>query len=210
MKSVSDWDEDDHRNIRYYSDLVNRFGEDIRAMDWSSRESQHLRFAVLSGIGQLHGTSILDVGCGQADLLAWLRQTGRDVNYRGIDITPAMINVARNRFPDAHFEVRDLLRAPLGGDSIDYVLCSGVFTYRQKEPVKYLEQLVIAMYTLCCRGVAFNCLSTWSPIVKDGEFHADPVRTLDLCRSLTPYVTLRHSYHPRDFTVYLYRNMVIN
>jgi len=62
------------------------------------------------------------------------------------------------------------------------------------------------MYALATTAVAFNSLSAWAPDQEAGEFYADPLQVVDLCRRLTPWVVLRHDYHPRDFTVYMYKN----
>ena len=44
--------------------------------------------------------------------------------------------------------------------------------------------------------------------VKEGEFYTDPLQTLAFCRTLTPWVTLRHDYHSRDFTIYMRKDQV--
>src|SRR5262245_18456396 len=110
--SSPDWTRDDESTVAYFTRLVERHGTDPRALDWGSRESQRLRFAVLAGVGPLGGASVLDVGCGQGDLLDWLRESGIDAQYAGVDITPPMVEVARRRFPGASFEVRNLLERP--------------------------------------------------------------------------------------------------
>jgi hypothetical protein len=43
-------------------------------------------------------------------------------------------------------------------------------------------------------------------VQEPGEFYADPVEIVRFCRSLTPWVVLRHDYLAHDFTVYLYRD----
>jgi hypothetical protein len=62
------------------------------------------------------------------------------------------------------------------------------------------------MFALCRKGIAFNCLSTWGAADDGGsEYREDPLRCLAFCRTLSPYVVLRHDYHPGDFTLYLRR-----
>jgi hypothetical protein len=100
------------------------------------------------------------------------------------------------------FQVSGVLDAALAG-SYDYVFASGIFYRRQVEPWEFLQQAVTQMFACCRKGLAFNSLSTWFPEPEAGEFYADPVKTLEWCRSLTPRVALRHDYHPRDFTIYL-------
>ena len=200
------WRDDDERNLRYYADLVHKHGTDVRSLDWGSRESQFLRFAVLAGVGRLHGATVLDVGCGLGDLLLWLRDAGVAVDYTGLDLTPPMVEVARRRFPGERFEVGSLLDA---GErlrpSYDFVFASGIFTHRQRDAADFLRATVGAMFRRCTKAVAFNSLSGWATQKDAGEFYADPPETLAFCRTLTPWVALRHDYHPRDFTIYLYR-----
>ncbi len=201
------WHDDDERNVRYYSDLVARHGLDVKSLDWGSRASQQLRFRVLAKVAPLGGMRILDVGCGLADLHAWFREHGMAVDYTGLDITPAMIAAARERFPNDRFVDGDLLQmdaAQLG--EFDFVLSSGIFTHRQARPQEFLEAMVARMFAVAKKGVAFNSLSAWAADSAAGEFYADPLATLRFCRTLTPWTTLRHDYHARDFTVYLYRD----
>jgi hypothetical protein len=58
---------------------------------------------------------------------------------------------------------------------------------------------------VCRKAVAFNSLSAWAPAREPGEFYADPVAILTLCRELTPRLALRHDYHPRDFSLFMYK-----
>lgn len=197
--------DDDQHTVDYFTALVDQFGFDPRALDWGSRESQRLRFAVLAGVGALDGASVLDVGCGLGDLYDWLIGQGWQGDYTGIDLTPRMIALARERFPDLHLEQRDLLTEPIGDGTFDYVMASGIFYLRRSEPFEYLQHMVEAMFRHCRRAVAFNSLSAWAPQQDPGEFYADPPATLSFARSLTPRLSLRHDYHPRDFTVFLYK-----
>ena len=200
------WKRDDERNVRFYSQLIAKYGTDIRALNWGSRESQQTRFAVLAQIGQLGGTSVLDVGCGLGDFCGWLDNAGIKVSYTGIDITPGMIEVARRRFADARFEVRNLLEMDDSQERrYDYVFASGVFTHRHEEPFGFLCAMTTRMFSLCRRAVAINSLSSWALQQEEGEFHADPLETMRFCRALTPWIVIRHDYHPGDFTLYLYK-----
>lgn len=199
---------DDARNISIYTGLVERYGHDVRALDWASRESQEQRFAVLAGAGDLNGRSVLDVGCGLGDFAAWCARQAMAVDYTGIDVTPRMVELAQARLPGHAFQTADLFSLPVPpqGRAYDYVVASGVFAKRQEDPTGYLREAVARMFALSGTATAFNALSTWAPSVESGEYHADPLQTLEYCRTLTPWAVLRHDYHPRDFTVYLYKN----
>ncbi len=203
--STHRWHKDNQSNVRFYGDLARRYGVDVRAMDWGSRESQGKRFQVLGEVAHLNDRSVLDVGCGQGDLYAWLEKHHKRVRYTGIDITPEMVETALQRFPTARFCVWDLLDDSHRMIPHDYVLSSGIFTHRKTAPFEFLKAMVRRMFGLASRGVAFNCLSAWAAEKEGKEFHADPLRVLAFCRTLSRRVVLRHEYHPRDFTVYVYK-----
>lgn len=201
---------DGHRaTVEHFTSLVGQYGQDPRAHDWGSRTSQELRFRVLLDALSRplpSRLSLLDVGCGQGDLLDWLRSSRIDVDYHGIDITPAMIDVAKKRFADASFRAGDLLAetAP-AAPRYDIVVASGIFYKRTVAPFDHMMTMVSRFYALARHAVAFNSLSAWAADREPGEFYADPEMVLHRCRALSPWVVLRHDYHPRDFTIYLYR-----
>lgn len=204
--SRTGWTADDARAVDYFTTLVDRHGIDVRSLDWGSKESQARRFKVLSEVAPTRGRSVLDIGCGLGDFYEYLKASGGDVRYTGVDLTPRMIEVARGRFPEAQFATGNVL-APDGPplEPHDLVVASGIFFCRLSEPVEFVQTMVRRMFDLATVAVAFNSLSAWSGQVDADEFYADPLATLEFCRSLTPRVALRHDYHPRDFTIYMYR-----
>jgi SAM-dependent methyltransferase len=199
---------DDERNSEVYSGLLNAHGDGYKAFNWGSAEGQRRRFAIIAEIGIGHDDSVLDVGCGNADFLTFLRDLGYRGKYHGIDLTPAMVALARERFPDIPFSIGTVLdQLPLVSEQFDYVVASGIFVGRTAEPLLYLSLTATRMFAACRRGVAFNTLSTFANKPADsGEFHASPGDVLETCRKLTPFFVLRHDYHPGDFTVYLRRS----
>lgn len=199
------WKSENERITEFYSKLVNNHGAKLQALDWGSQKSQELRFSILTQINKLDNASVLDVGCGLADLLEYLKSRGINVDYTGYDLTPEMIDSARQRFPYAHLEIRDLMAESKLKEQFDYVLASGIFYLRQVDPMAYLELMVRQMFTLCRRGIAFNTLSVLASEQNPDEFYADPERVLAMCLKITPRVVIRHDYLPHDFTVYLYK-----
>ena len=196
---------DDEFNQQHFARRVQEFGaDDHRSLSWGSREGQQLRFKVLAEVGELEGASVLDIGCGLGDLYGWLQQHNNNVDYTGIDITQEMISQALTKFPAARFEVRNLLH-DAGARTYDYILESGIFTFRQNDGIQYFETMIAKMFSLCRRAIAFNALSSWAPEKTADEFYADPLATITFCRTLSPWVTLRHDYHNRDFTIYVYK-----
>ncbi len=196
---------DDKRNVDIYEALLAEHGETYRALDWGSRESQQKRFEVLAGIGISAGDRVLDVGCGLADLNAWLIEHRPGVEYSGIDLTPVMAERAQARFPNAKISNQTIFDLDFPIQAFDYLVASGIFVFRQKSPEEYLFSTIRTMYKFCIKGVAFNSLSFWAEIKSPNEFYADPATVINFCRRLTRKVVLRHDYHPADFTVYMYK-----
>lgn len=196
--------DDDLRNIKLYQSLLAEHGNSFRSLDWGSRESQMRRFEILADIGISAGDSVLDVGCGLADLYEWLQKNKPGVNYSGIDITPEMVMRAKARFPDVDFSNATIFDLKNSKNAYDYVVASGIFFFRKESPMDYMVRVINSMFRISRKGIAFNSLSAWSKDRTDGEFLADPCEVINYCRSLSPFVRLRHDYHAADFSVFLY------
>src|SRR5690349_642730 len=72
-----------------------------------SPAGQRDRFAQLTRIGDLHGHSLVDVGCGVGDFYAYLREHVEPLDYLGVDLMPEMAQRAGERYPEARFTAAD-------------------------------------------------------------------------------------------------------
>ena len=186
---------------QYYIPLLQQHGSTFRAVDWGSAQGQQIRFQVLLEVGDVLDASVLDIGCGIGHLVDYLAKTGYQGDYVGIDILQEMIFAARTHHPVWQFQKGNILDSDIRL-SAEYVLGSGLFTFSNQAQ---MEQMIKAMFDKCQKAVAFNSLSNWADKKEPGEFYADPLRTVQFCRQLTPSVVLRHDYMPHDFTIYMYK-----
>ena len=85
--------------IRHYDDCAKHVKDDARAMGWSSKFNQQLRFEVINYLLDLTHRSVLDVGCGDGGLFHYLQEKTIDCDYKGIDISPEMIRRGVERYP---------------------------------------------------------------------------------------------------------------
>ena len=69
----------------------------------------------------LGGSPVVDAACGTGRHLSWLIDEGREVV--GVDQSPAMLNKARAKVPDADLRVGDVCHLPLGDESVAGVVC---------------------------------------------------------------------------------------
>lgn len=201
-------DADDRRIATLYTDLLARFGPGHKALHWSSPTAQDERFARLAAIGLESGHSLLDVGCGLGDFLAWLTARDIAVSYTGLDMTPAFIAECRRRFPGATFVEGNLFdpALPFGPASFDWVMASGVFAQRREDPEAYMRQGITRMMTLATRGLGINAQSTRAP----GRwrwrlYHADPDRTLAWAQATGWSCWMVHDALDTDFTLIMKR-----
>jgi SAM-dependent methyltransferase len=192
------------RIASFYDGLVAQYGHHPRAADYGRVESQRIKFEVLSQILVPEDRKLLDVGCGFADYARFLSEKGHSVEYVGVDLSPKMIEEARAASPGLDLRVANILDDHSLG-TFDVVNANGIFYLLGEDAWALMQELVRRMFSLATRVLAFNSLSSWAPDQEPGEFYADPARVLDFCRTLSTRATLRHDYHRRDFTIFLYR-----
>ncbi|WP_394821071.1 class I SAM-dependent methyltransferase [Pendulispora albinea] len=105
----------------------------------------HRRRAIRKLLESIRFKSLLDVGCGDAQLLYWLRGEGvsRDAELTGCDLSPETVETNRVRHPFASFHVLDLETAPLAR-TFDAVICTEVIEHieNQAAAMRNLAQMV--------------------------------------------------------------------
>ena len=193
-----------NNNILFYDNRVSIHGTSYKSLNWGSKESQNLRFKILTTIGEFDKKRILDFGCGIGDYYAWLIENNYYVNYTGIDISSKMIQQASKLFSTGTFHHQNIFIKPLE-NSFDFILLSGVFTYTDE---LFFQKCISKLFEKCEIGLGFNLLSKWGTTeesIKESEFVAEPTSIINFCSSLTKKVVFRHEYHERDFTVFLYK-----
>jgi ubiquinone/menaquinone biosynthesis C-methylase UbiE len=78
--------------------VVERSGPCFEALLWRSRETQTERFRVISEVVDLTGLVVCDLGCGRADLAAWLAGEGVEYGrYIGVEAVEELIGFSRER-----------------------------------------------------------------------------------------------------------------
>lgn len=87
------------------------------------------------------GERILDSGCGNGRLFKILKE--KKVNYYGIDFSEKLIEMAKNKFPEAKFLVADCLNLPFPDNFFDKVFSISVFHHipSQELRVQYLKEI---------------------------------------------------------------------
>jgi SAM-dependent methyltransferase len=196
----------------YYSCRMREHGPTPRGADWSSAESQRLRFDQLLQLCPYDGVgfSLLDVGCGYGALLAYLTERRLVCDYTGGDLSEEMILAARAAFGEG--PSHRFLAAGATLPHADYVVASGIFNVKLDIPVadwrRYLVETLEEMASLADRGFGFNALSTYSdPERRRADlYYADPLELFHHCKTrFSPRVALLHDYPLWEFTILVRR-----
>ena len=192
------------RIVDRHRDSLKRHGYHANALYWSSKDIQDIRFRVLSEIGIESGDALLDVGCGFADFKGWIEGHGKVVEFTGVDLSPDLIRVAKEKHPDAKLLCGELFDFHFDDESFDWVILSGAMNEQLHDQGEYARKMIATMFALCGKGLAFNMLDARTLKAHDLQ-SVEPQEMLDYCRALCADVQLRDDYLPNDFTIYMRR-----
>ncbi len=192
---------------RYYAEKLSTHGITPRGVDWSSDDSQQLRFTQLLGVleDDVDEPTVLDYGCGYGALAHRLIAGGRPFRYVGFDVCTPMVVQARADLRDPRCGFTD---SELELSVSDYTVASGIFNVRLDSSEAHWKSHVmetigkLARYSR--RGFAFNMLTRYADREKLQDYlhYADPGEYFRLCKeSYSRNVALLHHYDLYEFTI---------
>jgi len=104
------------------------WGTDPRAWaDLAEAHNRPLFEAVLDAAGVCPGTRVLDVGCGSGLTLVLAARCGATPS--GLDISPGLLRIARDRLPDVDLREGDMESLPWGDAAFDAVVGVNAFQF---------------------------------------------------------------------------------
>jgi SAM-dependent methyltransferase len=192
----------------YYAEKLSAYGKSARGVDWSSEESQQLRFGELLRVmeGDAGEYSVLDYGCGYGALAERLIAERQSFDYVGYDVCMPMVEAARAavRDPRCRFTAREEELPP----QVDYALASGIFNVRLAAAQEQWQEHIVAtlerLAERSAKGFAFNMLTRYADRerMRDYLYYADPGVYFKLCKErFSRNVALLHDYDLYEFTL---------
>lgn len=170
---------------------------------WASEHTQHLRFNAFTRLCNFAGKSILDAGCGRADLLSWLIQHQQvPHDYFGIEALDVLAQTAQSRnLPNCTIIEDDFVTNPsrlfVGAEIV--VFCGSLNTLNQQQ----FEQVLMRAFDATAEMLVFNFLC--SPERAASAYllwhHIDDV--LKLAGRMTDSVQYIDDYLPGDCAMIL-------
>ena len=202
---------DINRNIvKIYDDAVAKGSNEHERVCWYNPTRQYDRFeelCVLIGDVTRPNLRILDVGCGNAEFLKMLNSRGFCGSYHGIDLHAGLIAEAKQRFPEAKLEQRDLLTDP--PDPVDIAVMSGIFNVEVGQSLDYVNTVISAAFSIVREKVIFNAISTYVNRRDASMYYFDPADAIALAAKLSRRFELRHGFLPFNYTVCIHRQDLV-
>jgi trans-aconitate methyltransferase len=193
----------------FYQKKFQKYGVSPKSLLWKEKGAAHQRFRQFWAEIDFTGKSVLDIGCGFGELGNFLTKRYKGVSYTGMDMVPEFIKEGKILYPKLHLVVGNYLTDRVV-KRYDIVVASGVLNSNMgEENLKYRMNAVNKLWEYTGDILAFNMLGAHpQPQNKDSEsniWYADSVEILKYCMELTRRVILRANYHPRDFTIIMYK-----
>lgn len=174
--------------------------DDPILLGWRDKSSQTDRFDVFVQNCFESGDSVLDFGCGIADLYPYIKNQGLDINYTGIDIMPSFIKTAKERYGNDVKIINTNVLYFL--ETFDWVYASGVFSigFDMNQLLEHITHFV----KISNKGVCFNLLDkkTFEGDVQVSFLKDEIINNI---KSKFPELTLSivDTYSIDDFTIIL-------
>ncbi len=190
----------------YYTTRAARFSDPAAQCGWISPFTQTLRFQAVTTGCDLSSATLLDVGCGYADLFSFLQQDYENIRYTGLDLLPQFVDAAQTRHPEATCIAADFFEYT--ATPYDYVFAVGAFNHRVQDNRHLLAMALRKMFEMAKVCVGVSLLSDLSPAeLKRAKslFYYSPAEVFQMATAITPFVELKTHYLPNDMTIVLYK-----
>ncbi|MFK5882064.1 MAG: class I SAM-dependent methyltransferase [Sulfurospirillum sp.] len=153
-------------NEEFYLKAYEKYGITAQGVNWNSKESQEVRFEVITDIlgKDIKRSKIVDAGCGFGELYAyWMDRRIFPKKYVGLDCVKNSIEVVKKRFVDLSFACKDVLKDEL--PLADWYVASGSLNVLSSfDTWLFLEKILESSK----KGIVFNILQGY---VKSKNFN---------------------------------------
>jgi hypothetical protein len=183
-----------------YLQAAEKYGGGFSALLWASPKTQRARFDAIQRAFDMDGRSVLDAGCGRADLMGFLLdQNVRPADYIGLEAVDALASAAEARaYTNSRIIRGDFIRDParlfVGADVIVFsgslnTMDDGAF-YRT----------IARAYEAAAQAVVFNFLSSAALAGKEYLVWHQAERVQSFLRKLNGDVQMLSDYLQGDCT----------
>jgi len=192
----------------FYQSKFEKYGVSPKSLLWKSKGAAHQRFRQFWSEIDFNNKKVLDIGCGFGEFGKFLLKRYEGVEYTGVDIVPEFVENAKKLVPQGRFETFDITADQKIEGAFDVVVASGVLNGNHEDNMEYRKKAIQSMFNMTDKVFAFNMLGSHPQPENDvtsNVWYADSIEILNYCMTLTKRVVFRHNYHPKDFTIVMYK-----
>ncbi len=179
---------------KFYTSALALYGETAQGVNWTSSQTQNIRFEVLLQMlpHDVSTLSLADAGCGFGDLYLYMKQKPK--KYIGIDSLSCMCAIAAKK-TGAQIITADVCKDAL--PHADYYLCSGAMNILD---VFETYQFIRNCFLACQSGFLFNVLHGDKQSKTYNYFSTSQIQTIAKELQVRE-VKMRMDYLANDITV---------
>ena len=196
----------------YYDNLLNKYGTSSSALG-CPKGRQELRFRNIDKLF-FPGCTILDYGCGFADLNKYLKNRfSKDkYEYSGCDIMPKFLEISKKLYPEVNFF--DLRNEKIK-ISFDIITAFGVFNFLYvKDENKHFEIVKTKLkdiFSITNKYLLVDFQTEFVDYKQDNSYHQNIDILVDYIeKNLSRRFEIIHSYLPYEYSVIIYKENEIN
>lgn len=199
--------------VDFYTRRIAEHGVSYQAM-WGDAAAwkSSVRFMPLASLPIAEGDTVVDIGCGAADLALFAREHLPAVRYVGVEMVPGFAAAARDRGVEV-VEI-DAFRDPDALPPADWYVTVGTLNKEwclaglpgdgcEARILDYLERL----YRRARKGVAATLTTDVVDYRKPGVCNMNPGAVLDRMRGWTPHFAIWHGYPLYEFFAAAWRGV---
>jgi SAM-dependent methyltransferase len=199
-------------NTNFYKREFELYGNDSRSLGWS-KSSQELRFEALKQMAEIRGKSLLDVGCGFADLFIYLKNANLlPSKYVGIEPFEPFYKISKENLKEdstASLFCCDIENFSFE-ENFDFVVAIGICNLKIEDNYQYLFDLIDRMILFSSDLVFVSVLSNSASkelqiLNQDLSFYFDENRISTHLERLGHAFTIHKDYLPHDMFIEIKR-----
>ncbi|MEO6721260.1 MAG: class I SAM-dependent methyltransferase [Ferruginibacter sp.] len=201
--------------VKHYENCLQLYGDTHRGVDWPNEEDVRKRYKVMLDIVNFDNVvqnkpTLLDFGCGAAHIVNYISEKKIEIKYTGLDISEKFIALCRQKYPTIPFYCTDILVENIELPRFDFVIMNGVFTEKREmsfeEMWQYFCEMILKVFNIANRGVAFNVMSKAVAWERNDLFHLPTDMLIDfLTKNLSRHFIIRNDYGLYEYTTYVYK-----
>ena len=196
----------------YYDELLNKHGENPGALGLP-KGRQEIRFKNIDKLF-FSGCSILDYGCGLADLNKYLKKrfSKEKFTYSGCDIMPKFLEISKKIYPDIDFF--DLRNENIE-KKFDIITAFGVFNFPytkdEKKHFEIIKTKLKDIFSITNKYFLVDFQTEFVDYKQNNAYHQN-INSLAnyIANNLSRRFEIIHSYLPYEYSVIIYKENEIN